>query len=106
MSGEEVRSFLCFLSGLTELVGVTGCSEFVTFLLFVYGGAYVIFIVMVIIMLYFLMSSIVIKYLFWRLSRFLSNAQSLDTPVHQGSTGDTIKEPGTNAGSSPPNCVG
>jgi hypothetical protein len=36
---------------------------------------------------------------------FLSNAQSLDTLVHQGSTGDTTKEPGSNIAIVPPNYI-
>jgi hypothetical protein len=46
---------------------------------------------MVIIVPYFLVLFIVIKYLFLRSSLFLSKAQSLDTPVHQGSNGDTTR---------------
>jgi F0F1-type ATP synthase membrane subunit b/b' len=45
----------------------------------------------------FLVVFIVIKYLVWRSSLILSNAQSLDTAVHQGSIENTTREPGTNA---------
>lgn len=67
---------------------------------------YFVIIIAMAIFVLFLVLFIVTKYLFWRSSLFLSNAQSSDTPVHQGSIGDITKEPGTNAAIVPPNCVG
>jgi hypothetical protein len=53
---------------------------------------------MVIIVLYLFICLLVlftvIKLLFWRQRFFLSNAKSLDTPVHQGSTENTTSNQG------------
>jgi hypothetical protein len=68
-------------------------------MLFCYGNYCAIFI-------YLLVLFIVIILLFLRYQLFLSNAQSSDTPVHQGSIGDTTREPGTSAAIVPPNYVG